>query len=65
MAESTDHRQVLGTSEVLVHRGVLAGQPDDAADLGGILGDVEAQDRGDPGVWAQDRRQDSHCSGLA
>ena len=44
VGQAPHHVDVLPAREVLVHRGVLAGQPDGAADGIGLLDDVVAED---------------------
>ena len=65
MGEPADHVDVLAPAQVLVDRGVLAGQPDDAAHHVGLLGHVVAQDGGDALVGLEDGGEDAHRRGLA
>ena len=65
MGEAGDHADVLAARQVLVHRGVLAGQPDDAPHHLGLLGHVVAQDRGAAFVGLEDGGEDAHGRGLA
>jgi len=65
MREPSDHAQVLTSGEVLVDRGVLTGEPDDAPDLVGLLHDVVPQDGGRPRVGLEDGGEDPHRRRLA
>ena len=56
---------VLAAREVLVDRGVLAGQPDDVAHGVGLGDHVVAEDRGVPRVGAEDGGEDAHGGRLA
>jgi len=49
----------------LVHRGVLAGQPGQAADGVRVLLHVDAADPGPPGAGGEQGGQDPHQGGLA
>ena len=60
-----DQHEVLHAGEVLVDRGVLAGQADRLADLARLAGDVETGDPGRAGVGLEQRRQDADRGGLA
>ena len=53
VVELADHLEVLEAGQVLVDRGVLAGQPDLGAQRGGVLLDVEAGDAGGARVRAR------------
>jgi ABC-type Na+ transport system ATPase subunit NatA len=64
-AELADHDKVGPPGEVLVKRGVLAGEPDRPADGGGLGHHVVAEDAGLAGVWAQQRGQHADGGGLA
>ena len=57
--------QVLRAGQVLVDRGVLAGEADRAAHLLGVADDVVAADPGDAGVGAQQGGEDADGGGLA
>jgi hypothetical protein len=57
--------QVLPAGQVLVDRGVLAGQPDRRAHLAGLGGDVVPVDPRGARVGLGQRRHDPHGGGLA
>src|ERR1700751_153748 len=63
--EPPDHDQVLPAGERLVHRRVLAGQPDQAANSVRIPLRVHAADPGLAGVGGEQGDQDPHQGGLA
>ena len=65
LVEPAEQPQVLAAGQVLVHRGVLAGQADDAPDLIVLAKDVVACDPRTPGVGAEQRREDPHGRCLA
>jgi hypothetical protein len=65
VVEQSDHAQVLVPRQVLVDRGVLAGQADAAPHRVGVLDDVDAVDGGGARGRLEDRRQDSDHRGLA
>ena len=65
VGEPRHHVDVLPAREVLVHRGVLAGQPDDATHRVGLGDHVVAEDRGASRVGAEDGGEDAHDGGLA
>ena len=65
VGEARHHVDVLPAREVLVHGGVLAGEPDDAAHRVGLGDHVVAEHRGAPGVGAEDGGEDAHDRGLA
>ena len=65
VVEPTHHHQVLPACEVLVDGRVLAGQPDRAAHALGVGGDIDAVDRGPPGVGGEQRGEDADGRGLA
>ena len=60
-----DEHEVLGAGEVLVDRGVLAGQADGAADLVRLGGDVVPADQGGAGVGLQQGGENADRGGLA
>ena len=57
--------EILPAGQLLVDRGVLAGQADRAADAVGVLHDVAAGDRGGARVGTQEGREDADGGGLA
>jgi hypothetical protein len=63
--QPADHDQVLGAGQLVVYRGVLAGQRDELADLNRVGDDVVATDPGVPGVGLQQGGQHPHRGGLA
>jgi hypothetical protein len=63
--EPADEDEVLAAGEVLVDRGVLPGQPDDAAHQLRLAQHVVARDRRPAAVGAQQRREDVDGRGLA
>ena len=65
VVEPAHHAEVLPAGEVLVHGGVLAGQPDQAADQSGLLPDVVTQHPGRTAVGLQDGGEDPDGGGLA
>ncbi len=65
LVQPAEHPQVLGAREVLVDRGVLAGQADDRAELLRLRDDVEAGHGGAAGVRLQQRGEDAHRRRLA
>ena len=65
VGEAPHHVDVLPAGQVLVHRGVLPGEPDGAADRVGLGDHVVAEHRGAPGVGAEDGGEDAHDGGLA
>ncbi len=65
MREAGDHADVLAAAQVLVHRGVLAGQADDAPDHLGLLRHVVAQDGAVALVGLEDGREDADRGRLA
>jgi hypothetical protein len=60
-----DHHQVLGAGQILVDRGVLAGEPDGAADQVRLTQHVVTGDPGRTFVGPQQGGQDAYGSGLA
>ena len=65
MIEEADHAEVLEAGQVLVDRGELARESDDASDLAGLLHDVEAVHRGAARRGCEDRREDADHRRLA
>jgi len=65
VVEPADHLEVLEAGQVLVHGGVLAGEPDAPPQPLAVADDVEAGDAGLAGVGAQQRGQDPHGRRLA
>ena len=65
MREPPDQLQVLAPGEVLVDRGVLAGETDRAAHPVRVLGDVEAEHLARPPSGQEQRGEDAHRGGLA
>ena len=65
VVEPADHLEVLEAGQVLVHRGVLAGEPDLLANLRRVAHDVEARDARRALVREQQRGQDPHRRRLA
>ena len=65
VGEPADEAEVLAAGEVLVDGGVLAGQADALAHRLRVLGHVDAEHGGPPGVGAQDRGEDAHGGRLA
>ena len=63
--EAAHHVDVLPAREVLVDGGVLAGEPDGAADRIGLGDHVVAEHRGASRVGAEDGGEDAHDRGLA
>ncbi len=63
--EAADHGQVLGPGQVLVDRGVLAGEADVLAQLVALLQDVHSGYGRAAGVGLQERGQDPDRGGLA
>ena len=63
--QAPDHAQVLPAGQVLVDRGVLPGQTDEAAHGVGVRADVVPQDGGRARVGFEDGRQDPHDGRLA
>ena len=64
MGEAADQAQVFAAGEVPVDGGVLAGEPDTAANSVGVPDDVMAQDPGPSGIGADNGGQHSHGGGL-
>ena len=60
----TDHDEVVGPGQSLVHRRVLAGETDELTDLVGIAQHVVAADARLPAVRLEQRGQDPHRGGL-
>ena len=65
VVELADHLEVLEPGQVLVHGGVLAGEPDVLAHLGGIADDVVARNARGAVVGQQQGRQDANGRRLA
>ena len=65
MVQQSDHTEVLEPREVLVDRGVLAGESDAVAHGARVLDDVETVDVGRTRRWREDRREDADHRGLA
>ena len=65
VGEPPDHVDVLAPGEVLVDGGVLARQPDQAADHVGLLHHVVPEDAGAPRVGFEDGGEDAHGRRLA
>ena len=65
VVEVPHHLEVLPAGQVLVDRGVLAGQSDEAPDQAGLFGHVVAEHPGPAAVGLQDGGQDAHRGGLA
>ena len=65
VGQARHHPEVLPAGEVLVDGGKLAGETDPRPNRGWIVGDVDAEHVGRPGVWAQDGREDADGGGLA
>jgi len=65
VVQASEHPEVLATGEVLVHRGVLAREPDQLPYLVRLRADVEPADARRPGVCVEQRRQDAHRRRLA
>ena len=65
MVEPTDHVEVLEAGQVLVHRCVLACEPDVLAHPGGVADDVEARHARRAVVREQQGRQDADGRRLA
>ncbi len=65
VVEATEHLEVLSTGQALVHRGVLAGENDHAAQLVALRRHVEIRHRGMTGVGLEERGEDPHGGGLA
>ena len=63
--QAADHHEVLGARQVLVHRGVLAGQADALAQGGGVADGVQARDADRAGVRAQQRGEHADRRRLA
>ena len=60
VVEPADHLEVLEAGQVLVHGGVLAGEPDLLAHLGGVADDVETRNARGALVRQQQGRQDAN-----
>ena len=65
VVEAPDHLEVLEAGEVLVDRGVLAGEPDARAQRRRLLDDVEARDARAARVGLEQRGEDAHGGRLA
>ena len=65
VVELADHLEVLEAGQVLVDRGVLAGEADLGAQGVGVAHDVEARDARAAAVGLQQRGQDAYRGGLA
>jgi hypothetical protein len=65
VVEAAEHDEVLAAAEHLVHRRVLAEEPDPVAHLRRLAGHVEPGDLGAPAVEPQQGGQDPHGGGLA
>jgi len=65
VVEPADHVEVLEAGEVLIDRGVLAGEPDVAAHVVRVFEDVDARDFGGAAVGAQEGGEDAHGRRLA
>ena len=65
MVEAADHLEVLEAGQVLVHGGVLAGEPDLLANLRWLADDVEARDARRAVVGREQRGQDPDGGRLA
>ena len=65
VVELADHLEVLEAGQVLVDRGVLAGEADLRAQRVGVAHDVEARDPRAARVGLEQRGQDPHRGGLA
>ena len=65
VVEGANHAQVLETGEVLVDRGVLAGQANAASYVVRLLDNIEAVDRRGTAGRCNCRRQDTHHRGLS
>lgn len=65
LVQPAEHPQVLAPGEVLVHRSVLARQPDDRPDLLRLSEDVETAHARPPGIRPEERGQDADRGGLA
>ena len=63
--EASEQPQVFGAGQVLVHRGVLAGQADERPDRVGLADDVVTGDRRVAAVRLEERRKDPHRGRLA
>ena len=63
--QAAEQLEVLLAGQRLVDRGVLPGQADAAAQLGGLAHDVEAEHARAAAVGSQQRREDAHGGGLA
>ena len=65
MEEPTDVLHVLAAGEPFFDGGVLAGQPDPLTHTVRVGDDIDAVDRGVPGIGTQQGGQHSHGRGLA
>ena len=65
VGEAPDHGEVLGGGEVLVDRGVLAGEADRGADALGLVGHVDPEHACRPRVGPEQRGEHPHRRGLA
>jgi len=65
VVEPADHLDVLPAGQVLVHRGVLTGQPDVRPQLRRVPDDVIAGHLGASGVGPEQRGEDPDGGGLA
>ncbi len=65
VVEPADHLEVLLAGQVLVHRGELAGEPDETADHLRFRADVVTEHTGHAGIVGDDRCEDPHDRGLA
>lgn len=65
LVELADHAQVLAAGQIFVHGGELAGEPDRAPHLVGMLQDVDPRHEGAAAVRPEQRRQDPDGSRLA
>ena len=65
VVQTADHLEVLQAGQVLVHRGVLAGQADHATELRRLPYDVVPGHGGAPAVGVEQRGQDPHGGRLA
>lgn len=57
--------KVLASGEILIHRRVLARQPDHRSELLRLAHDIETRDRRAARIRLQERRKDPNGGGLA
>ncbi|CAB4777925.1 unannotated protein [freshwater metagenome] len=65
MIQRTNHREVFATGEVFINTGILTSQSDNAPDLIGMLGHINATDFSQACIGLQERGKNSNRGGLA